>query len=306
MDMAPRRLAGVDLNLLVALDALLDEQSVTRAAERLSLSQPAMSGTLARLRRLFDDDLLVRSGRGMGRTPFAEELRAPLREALAQVERTVFARPHFDPAVDARTFTVLATDYLTLVLIRPLLEALTAEAPRVRVRVDAAGMDAPGARLRRGEADMAFLPENLTGLEELESQRLFSDRFVGAVWREHPEVGDRLTIAHLERLPSLTFVRGEVRSNAELHLQSLGFRLAPDAIFESFLLGAFLLRGTRLLAFLQERLVVELADAAGIRALEPPVELPRLVEAMWWHPRATGDPGHTWLRERIGRLARTV
>jgi DNA-binding transcriptional LysR family regulator len=306
MDRSRLRLAQVDLNLLVALDALLDEQSVTRAAERLALSQPAMSGTLARLRTLFDDELLVRSGRAMGRTPFAEDLRTPLREALAQVERTVFARPHFDPAVDERTFTVFATDYLALVLIRPLLEALTAEAPRVRVRVDAAGLSAPAARLRRGEADVAFLPENLEGLEELESQRLFEDRFVAAVGREHPGVGARLTLDDLTTLPALAFRQGELRSNAEVHLQALGLRRTPDATVESFVLGAFLLRGTRLLAFLQERLVRELGDAAGIRALEPPVELPPLVEAMWWHPRATGDPAHSWLRERIGRLAREV
>jgi DNA-binding transcriptional LysR family regulator len=298
-----RGLAQVDLNLLVALDVLLSERSVTRAAERLSLSQPAVSGTLARLRRLFDDDLLVRTGRAMRPTPFAETLEAPLREALARVEETVFARPDFEPAEAERTFTVLATDYIALVLLRPLLETLTVEAPNLRVQVEAAGLGALTARLLRGKVDPALLPENLTLATGLPSTTLFEDRFVGAVWREHPEVADRIDAEALARLPYLTYRQGEVRSNADAHLYGLGMGRAADTTIESFVLGAFMLRGTRMVTFLQERLVRELADAASIRAVEPPIALPPLVEAMCWHPRAANDPAHRWLRERIALLA---
>jgi DNA-binding transcriptional LysR family regulator len=298
-----RGLAHVDLNLLVALDVLLAERSVTRAAERLSLSQPAVSGTLARLRVLFGDELLLRTGRAMRPTPFAETLEAPLREALARVEDTVFARPGFDPAEAERSFTVLATDYIALVLLRPLLEALTLEAPNVRVRVQATGLGALSARLLRGEIDLALLPENLTRATGLPSATLFEDRFVGAVWREHPEIGARIDTEDLARLPYLTYRQGDVRSNADAHLEALGIGRAADTTIESFLLGAFMLRGTRSVTFLQERLVRELAGAAAIRAVEPPVPLPPLVEAMCWHPRAANDPAHRWLRERIARLA---
>jgi DNA-binding transcriptional LysR family regulator len=298
-----RGLAQVDLNLLVALDVLLTERSVTRAAERLSLSQPAVSGTLARLRRLFDDELLVRTGRAMRPTPFAETLEAPLREALARVEEAVFARPDFVPAEAERTFSVLATDYMSLVLLRPLLVALAAETPNLRVQVEAAGLSTLATRLLRGEVDLVLLPDNLTEVTGMPSARLFEDRFVGAVWREHPEVGDRLELEQLAALPYLNYGRDRIRSNADAHLHALGIAPRPDATIESFILGAFMLRGTRMVTFLQDRLVRELADAADIRAVQPPVALPPLVEAMCWHPRSGGDPGHAWLRERIARLA---
>jgi DNA-binding transcriptional LysR family regulator len=207
------------------------------------------------------------------------------------------------PAETDRTFTVLATDYMALVLLRPLLVALAVETPNLRVQVESAGLSALTTRLLRGEVDLVLLPDNLTETTGLPSSRLFEDRFVGAVWREHPEVGDRVQAAQLARLPYLNYGKDEIRSNADAHLHALGMAPRPDATIESFILGAFMLRGTRMLTFLQERLVRELADAAAIRAVEPPVELPRLVEAMCWHPRASGDPGHVWLRERIARLA---
>src|SRR5882724_1587723 len=135
--MTPERvnLAQIDLNLLVALDALLSEESVTRAGERLSLSQPAVSGSLARLRKMLGDDLLVRTGRTMTLTRFAETLREPVRDILRHIEQALVARPAFDPAADSRPFTVYASDYTTMVLIRPLLEALASEAPEVSIYV---------------------------------------------------------------------------------------------------------------------------------------------------------------------------
>ncbi len=304
--MDERRLTGIDLNLLVALDVLLAERSVTRAAERLSLSQPAVSGTLARLRTLFDDPLLVRTGRAMRPTPFAEALEAPLRDALSRVEETVFAHPEFIAGEAERAFRVLATDYMALVLLRPLLEVLDREAPGVRVQIEAGGLESLSGRLLRGEVDLALLPETITHATGLPSATLFEDRFVGAVWRDHPDVAGALDAALLARLPYLSYRRGEMRSNADVHLQALGMVQGTDTTIESFVMGAFMLRGTRLVTFLQERLVRELAGAAAIRAVEPPVPLPPLVEAMCWHPRAAGDPGHVWLRERIARLAREM
>jgi DNA-binding transcriptional LysR family regulator len=300
------RLASVDLNLLVALDALLQERSVTRAGERLSLTQPAMSGALSRLRQLFDDELLVRTGRTMRATPFAETLEASLREILAQVEQTVFSRAHFDPATDARTFTVLATDYTALVLMRPLLEQLAHDAPHVRVRVESARIGELASQLHRGEVDLAVLPAHLSEAGGLDSEELFTDRFVVVVSTDHPEVDDRLTLEQLAGLPYLSFRQGEVRSVVDLQLDERGLGRAADALFESFVLGALLLRGTRMVAFLQERLARELRTAAALRIVEPPVPLAPLVERLSWHPRATNDPAHRWLRERIATLARSL
>ena len=128
-------LAGVDLNLLVALDALLAERSVTRAAERVGLSQPGMSNTLARLRKLFGDPLLVREGLTLVPTPRAESLRQPVAEALSLIQHALDDRPGFDPATDPATFTVSCSDYSLLMLIGPLVRRLAAAAPGLTIQV---------------------------------------------------------------------------------------------------------------------------------------------------------------------------
>src|SRR3954462_2374242 len=128
-------LAGVDLNLLVALDALLTERSVTRAGQRLAITQSAMSGALGRLRGLFGDELLVRSGQAMRLTAFAESLHVPLREALAQLEGTIFSRSSFDPGGEQRTFTLSATGYTSPLLLSRFQAELSAMRTQVRVRV---------------------------------------------------------------------------------------------------------------------------------------------------------------------------
>ena len=128
-------LAGVDLNLLVALDALLAERSVTRAAERVGLSQPGMSNTLARLRKLFGDPLLVREGLTLVPTPRAESLRQPVADALSLIQHALDDRPGFDPAADQATFTVSCSDYSLLMLIGPLVRRLAAAAPGLTIQV---------------------------------------------------------------------------------------------------------------------------------------------------------------------------
>src|SRR3954454_15946722 len=151
-------LAGVDLNLLVALDALLTEKSVTRAGQRLSITQSAMSGALGRLRGLFGDELLVRSGQSMRLTAFAESLQVPLSEALAQLEATIFARSSFDPAGEQRTFTLSATDYTSFVLLSRFQAALAATRTQVRVRVVTSDVGGSVPRLAAGESGGATFP----------------------------------------------------------------------------------------------------------------------------------------------------
>src|SRR3954453_4755985 len=171
-------LAGVDLNLLVALDALLTERSVTRAGQRLSVTQSAMSGALGRLRGLFGDELLVRSGQSMRLTTFAESLLVPLREALAQLEATIFARSSFDPRREQRTFTLSATDYTSLVLLSRFQAALAATRTQVRLRVVTSDVGGSIPRPRAGGVDLAILPADFRRFQGLSSQRLFDEAFV--------------------------------------------------------------------------------------------------------------------------------
>ena len=197
-------LTGVDLNLLVALDALLAERSVTRAADRLGLSQPGMSNTLARLRKLVGDPLLVRQGLTLVPTPRAESLRQPIQEALSLIQQALDDRPGFDPARDHATFTVSCSDYSLLMLIGPLVRRLAAAAPGLTIQVLPRASD-PVRLLRDGEADLVIEPAEIMPDNALASRRLFADRWVCCVWAGTTEVGDLMSMETYLRLGHLVY-----------------------------------------------------------------------------------------------------
>src|SRR5437763_3899178 len=174
-------LAGVDLNLLVALNALLDERSVTRAAGRVGLSQPGMSNTLARLRKLFGDPLLVREGLTLVPTPRADALRQPVADALGLIQHALDERPAFSPATDRAAFTVSCSDYSVLMLIGPLARRLAAAAPGVTIQVLPRARDAVRL-LRDGDADLVIEPAEIMPEVALPARRLFADRWLCCVW----------------------------------------------------------------------------------------------------------------------------
>ena len=301
-----RSLAGVDLNLLKTLDALLQERSVTRAAARLSLTQPTVSAALGRLRLLFDDELLVRAGRTMRPTPFAETLAIRLREVLVELEDILASHATFDPSRDEQTFRVLATDYSALILIQPLMRALATEAPNIRIYLESRDIAEHADRLQRSEIDLAIVPERFSRTTTLPSQPIFTDRFVAVVWRGNTEVSDPLTFEQLARLPYLAYSLGPLASMVDTLLQDLGHSRQADTVVESFVIGPLLLKGTRQITFAQERLATSLKHAAHLRILQPPCAMPHLVETITWHRRSTNDPGHRWLRQRIVELARDM
>ena len=173
-------LRSVDLNLLVVLDALLAECNVSRAGQRIGLSQPATSAALGRLRQIFGDPLLVRAGRGLVRTRVADDLVIPLRETLGQVERLIVERPEFDPGTADRTFTISASDYATLVLLAPFVRALAAEAPGITVDLLPRFRDVNDL-LTSDRADIVIEPRELIGASRFPSRPLYSDRWLCAV-----------------------------------------------------------------------------------------------------------------------------
>jgi DNA-binding transcriptional LysR family regulator len=297
-------LAAVDLNLLKALNALLQERSVTRAAARLSLTQPTISAALRRLRLLFDDELLVKTGREMRPTPFADALAPRIRDVLLELEDIVVSHSTFDPARDAHSFRVLATDYSAMIVIQPLLAAIAAEAPRLTFKLESRPIDEHGDRLQRSDIDLAIVPERFSRRTNLPSEPLFSDRFVAVAWRQNAEVSDPLTFDQLQRLPYLTYSLGPLDAMVDALLQELGHAPQATTIVESFVLGAALVKGTRHVTFVQRRLAEICAPPAELRILEPPCEIPPIVEMLTWHPRSTHDPAHRWLRGRMIEIAR--
>src|SRR5215475_9698633 len=269
-------LAGVDLNLLVALDALLAERNVTRAAERVGLSQPGMSNTLARLRKLFGDPLLVREGLALVPTPRAESLRQPVQEALSLIENALDNRPGFDPARDHMTFTVSCSDYSVLMLIGPLVRRLAAAAPGLTIQVLPRAPD-PVRLLRDGDADLVIEPVEIMPETTLPSLRLFADRWVCCVWAGTAEVGDQMTQETYLRLGHLVYsaMRGHPVSIVDTYLAQAKVARRIEFTVESFLLAPFLLQGTDLVAVVPERAAGHLRRTADVRFLEPPMDLPR-------------------------------
>ena len=200
-------LGGIDLNLLVALDALLSERSVTRAAQRVGLSQPGMSNALARLRRLFDDPLLVRRGAALVPTARAEALAGPVREALALISGAIDAPAAFDPARDHRSFRVSCSDYSVLMLIGPLVRGLAADAPGVRSR-SSRGSRTLGRALVAAEVDLVIEPPEIMRRGDLPGLRLWDDRWMCCVWDGNTRVGDSMTSTRYPRLGHLIYSMG--------------------------------------------------------------------------------------------------
>ncbi|MCW2502906.1 MAG: Transcriptional regulator, LysR family [Actinomycetia bacterium] len=293
----------VDLNLLVALDALLAERNVTRAGKRLSLSQPAMSAALARLRKMFDDPLLVRNGRRLRPTPLAESLVQPIREILTLIEETLSDRPAFDPATDSRTFSIAAGEHASIVLIRPLYEVLAKEAPHVRLSVRPADGRQSGL-LARGDVDLVLATRELADPPaDVPSQVLYTDRLVGAACRHHPDVRGEVTLAQFAAQPYVCQPQGALSASTEAQLDDLGIRRSPSMTSESATAATHVLRGTRLITVLPERFGQQVADAAEIRLFDLPAELRPLTETMYWHPRRHRDVAHQWLRDKLASIA---
>ncbi|EID81855.1 LysR family transcriptional regulator [Rhodococcus opacus RKJ300 = JCM 13270] len=298
-------LRSVDLNLLVDLDALLSMRSVTEAARRLNLSQSAMSGSLSRLRRLFDDPLMVRNGRVLVLTPRAEALIPPVKEILHQIDGVFAQSDDFDPRTTTRSFSISASDYATAVVLAPLLRGLADDAPNVTVNVLPRSPDVP-AVLRLDSADLVIEPREMMGDSPLPGVSLFSDRWVcmldGSM--HEPAVLARLERDHYLQLPHLVYSIGQDRqlNYADRHLASLGVRRRIELTVESFLMAPLLIRGTSLVSLVLER-AASMLPLDGLRLVDPPIPVPGITDAMYWNPRHSEDPGHRWLRQRLADTA---
>jgi len=298
-------LSQFDLNLLVSLDALLIERNVTRAGQRVGLSQPAMSGTLSRLRDLFKDELLVRVGRQLELTPLAQELAPQLRQQLQGVEDLLNARRSFIPSTEQRTFSIAASDYVVFLLLQPLVARMAEQAPGVKlqfVRLDTGSVD----RLGEDAIDFAILPSYLQA--HFPSEPLFSERWVCVVWSGNLRVGKTLSEALYLDLPHLAFSMPNegAGSAADVHLSQLGVNRCIAAWTESFILSPFLVRGTEMVTLVHERVARALQAAADARIITAPYDLPELKEVLLWNPRRTTDPPHLWMREQIMAAAREI
>ena len=294
-------LASLDLNLLVSLDALLQQRSVTKAAAQMGLSQPALSASLARLRRHFGDELLTRAGNEYRLTPLAVQLRDLARVALTGVERVFTAQTDFDPASSTREFSLLVSDYGVAVIGDTLAALLAEEAPHARLRFIA---NSPSAVDRAEQVllstDLLVLPHGF--VTDLSHHDLYRDEWVCIVSADNEAVGEQLTVENLETLPWVVTFHGPTAATpASRQMRQRGIEPNVQVITENFLTVPGLVAGSGRIALLQRRLVDLLPLNVGLRALSPPVEVGQLVEAMWWHPVYDDDPEHAYLRDLVVR-----
>jgi DNA-binding transcriptional LysR family regulator len=300
-----------DLNLLIALDALLQEANVSRAAARVGLSTPAMSHALARLRTWVDDPLLVRAGQRMVRTPRADGLRARV-ELLVREARQVLAPP---PVEDVRTversFRIHTSDHLITVLGGEL-DRLAREAPGVTLHVMPCIAETP-ALLRDGTVDLAIGVFDYSPYSELPSdlriQQLYEDEFTCVVRAGHPTVGRSLTLAQYAALEHVQIApRGNPGGYVDDLLARHGLRRRVVRALPYFIAGLALISETDYLLTCSVVLARRMKQRFGLRTVTPPKDLglePYPITQLW-HPRHDRDPPHRWLREIVAKAARRV
>jgi DNA-binding transcriptional LysR family regulator len=294
-------LRGVDLNLLALLEALFETRSVTRAGDRLDLSQPAASRALARLRRMLGDPLFVRGSDGLVATRHAEALREPLTNALAAV-RSLITPPRFDPVTATGVARLLVPDMEATTLVPRLLAAFAVQAPGL----DLALLHRKGDALAMLAADAADLALGVFGTAPagFRRQRLYSDTMVCVVRRGHPALKHgRLTLARFVELRhALITITGEGGGMVDTALAAKGLSRRIALRIPSFLAAPLVVARSDLIVTMPRRAAAEFAALAPLALIDPPLAIPGFDVSQVWHERQHADPRHTWLRRLVAAV----
>jgi DNA-binding transcriptional LysR family regulator len=290
----------LDLNLLVALEALLAERNVTRAASRLHISQPALSAQLARLRNIFNDQLLLPAQRGMVPTARALELQGPLRRALDEVRRVTVTGRAFDPADASLTLTIAASDYVQVAVLLDFTLRLRREAPGIRIGIRAIDGAAVGIQMERAEVDLALMTAE-TAPHNLRRCLLFEESYKIIVRHNHPRIRRTLTLKALTGEDHVVVSpRGGSFSTAiDLALSAVGATRRVALSAASFLFVPEIVARSDLVAFVPSRLVHNRSDRLAI--FEPPIKVPGFAISLLWHDRTHDHPAHAWVRSKIAQ-----
>lgn len=285
---------SLDLNLLKAFHMLFEERSVTRAAARMSLTQPAVSGMLNRLRENFNDPLFVRSQRGVVPTPRAFELAEPLRRVLLDIEN-MLQPAQFDPATAQLTVSMAGTDYSLRAVVVPFLTALRQRAPGIRVAMLPIEDDRVQGQLERGELDLALLTPASTP-PDLHSRRLFDEEYVCVLRADHQAIADgALTLDRFCELDHalVSYAGGGFHGATDSALEALGRSRRVVLSVPSFLVLPDVLRMSDLVAMVPRRLIT---DPTGLAIVEPPIAVPGFTKTIAWHERTHANVAQAWLR----------
>lgn len=292
------RFDKLDLNLLVALDALLLHCNISRAAEQLHLTQSALSAALARLREYFDDELLVPVARRMELTPLAQALSEPVRDLLVRIRAVIATRLDFDPATSERVFTLLASDYSLEIFMPTLVQRCATQDSRVAFRVQPL-MSPPARALERGEADILLIPEAYLS-EDHPCEELLREELVCVVWNDSVHARNGLTqdaflaAGHVVMEPP-----GQGMAFDSALLERAGIERRVVLTTYSFASMPSLVVGTDCIATMQRRLAERLQPGRAVTLLPLPMDLPPMPLMMQWHTHRSHDPALVWLRSAL-------
>ena len=298
MGMHTTHIDRIDLNLLPPLVALLEERHVTRAADRLRLSQPAMSRALQRLRRHFGDELLVRGPDGYSLTPRAERIHAQLATVVTELNR-LFTTETFDPATASQSFRLAVSDYSVSAFGPALVHEILTQSPNSTVTcaaLDARAFD----MLDAGTLDLVIYGR--AAPDRYRSQHLFTDRFVCVVAADHPLAQRKsVSLPQYLRWPHVSIDIGRPGIDGALGVRETPRRVAVSLPYN--VLGSSILPGTELVLTVPARLAAQFADSDRTRVLDAPRELGKVPFYAVWHPRVDEDPSHSWLRGIVRTVA---
>ena len=298
------RLDNFDLNLLVAFNVLMEERSVTAAARRMNITQPAMSAALKRLRDSFQDELLVQNGKKMFPTPHALALAPEVDATLVRFRSLISTGTVFDPATSKRQFKLVTSDYITTVLLVPLIRTLHEEAPGIRLDLSLPSPESPEL-IERGEADLVISPERfMTGSHPRE--KIFEERLVVVGCRSNPALEGSMSV---DRFLACGHVSTRIAGRDTFIEEALGKTIGErrvEVTAQSFIQVPWLLRNTNRLAVMHERLAGVCADPLSLRIATPAFDLPVMAEMMMYHSTRSKDEGLAWLRRKLIEVARST
>lgn len=294
-------IAGIDLNLAVVLHALLEERSVSRAGQRVGLSQSATSHALSRLRDILKDPLFVRTPRGFVPTARASELAATLAEGLASVERAMFAPAAFDATTAKRTFRIGSSDYADHVVMPSLMEQLASDAPGMDVWTHSWPTD-PVAALANGDVDLFTAPTGV--IQGVTSAPLWDDHFVSVCRRGHPLLRGKLTAKrYADANHVLIAPTGRPGGGVDVALAERGLARRVAFMTPSFFVAPHIVAKTDFILTIASRVASTLPKSLGLVTFTPPVSVPGFTMAMYWHARHATDPAHQYLRDALSRAS---
>jgi DNA-binding transcriptional LysR family regulator len=296
-------ISKTDLNLLQTLAVLLEERHVTRAAQRCSISQPAMTRSFHRLREMFGDDLLIRSGRRYERTSRGERLLKELENLLPRLEAMLRGRG-FDPFHSHDRFRVTMTDYGAIVLLPGLMDRLSRAAPETTLEL-IAWDDRRYEDVDSGKADLVL---DLGGAPPpLQSDALFPDRMVCLFAANHPTRGRRVNLSQYLRYPhAVVNTFAGQQTIPDRPLGDLALKRKVELLVPSFVPAVLAIARTRMILTLPHKLAKKVSAIAPVRMAAAPVEIKGFKYMMTWHPRMSSDPAHTWLRDQVRAVASSI